>query len=230
MNDTSKPAIEVYLEIGAKRTFASALDWPGWCRSGRGEEAALQALCDAGPRYAEVLRGTPLAFQAPAGPQALAVVERAAGGSGTDFGAPEAIPAADSRPVGEDDLQRFLAVLRACWATFDAAALAAAGAELRKGPRGGGRDLEGIERHVLGAEQGYMARLSWKYARRPDEPLAEERARTREAVVQALTAAVRDGLPERGPRGGVIWPPRYFVRRTAWHVLDHVWEIEERRT
>ncbi len=21
---------------------------------------------------------------------------------------------------------------------------------------------------------------------------------------------------------------RYFVRRTAWHVLDHLWEIEDR--
>lgn len=229
MTDSSQPPVGVYLEIGSKRTFAGALEWPGWCRSGRSAEEALQALCEAGPRYAEVLRGTPLAFQAPAGPEALAVVERLAGGSGTDFGAPEGIPAADARPAGEDDLQRFLMLLRACWAALDAAVQAAAGAELRKGPRGGGRDLEGIERHVLGAEQGYMARISWKFARRADEPLPEERGRTREAVVQALTAAVRDGLPERGPRGGVIWPPRYFVRRTAWHVLDHVWEIEDRK-
>jgi hypothetical protein len=31
-----------------------------------------------------------------------------------------------------------------------------------------------------------------------------------------------------GPRGGVHWTPRYFVRRAAWHMLDHAWEIEDR--
>jgi hypothetical protein len=46
--------------------------------------------------------------------------------------------------------------------------------------------------------------------------------------MQALDSATREPLPEKGPRGGIIWPARYFVRRTAWHVLDHAWEIEDR--
>jgi hypothetical protein len=25
-----------------------------------------------------------------------------------------------------------------------------------------------------------------------------------------------------------IWTPRRFVRRTAWHLFDHLWEIEGR--
>jgi hypothetical protein len=47
--------IDVYLEIGKKKTFAGALEWPGWCRSGRDEKSALQALLDYGPRYERVI-------------------------------------------------------------------------------------------------------------------------------------------------------------------------------
>src|SRR3989304_5376192 len=55
--------VEVYIEVGAKRTFAAAMDWPGWTRSGRDEAAALQALADYGPRFAPAIaparRGVP---------------------------------------------------------------------------------------------------------------------------------------------------------------------------
>jgi hypothetical protein len=50
----------------------------------------------------------------------------------------------------------------------------------------------------------------------------------RQAVLGALRAAARGEFPLLGPRGGRRWTPRYFVRRDAWHVLDHVWEIEDR--
>jgi hypothetical protein len=92
MSATSDPT-DVYLEIGAKRTFAGALDWPGWCRSG-GDEAA--------------------------------------------------------------ELRRF------------------------------------------------------------------------QAILQALSSASSGDTPKQGPRGGVRWTPRRFVKRVAWHVLDHAWEIEDR--
>ena len=61
-----------------------------------------------------------------------------------------------------------------------------------------------------------------------EEDLDEELDRTRQAVLDALAAAAHGEVPARGPRGGVIWTPRYFVRRVAWHVLDHAWEIEDR--
>lgn len=220
--------IDVYLEIGKKRTFAGAIDWPGWCRSGRDEESALHALLEYAPRYAHVLQMAQIEFQAPVDTSAFAVVERLAGNTTTDFGAPDIAPSSDTRPIDDAELRRFESLLKAYWQAFDAAVQAASGKELRKGPRGGGRDLEGIVRHVLGAEAGYLTRLAWKFKQDAAEDVSAELARTRLAVLDALAAAARGELPARGPRGGVIWPPRYFVRRLAWHVLDHLWEIEQR--
>jgi hypothetical protein len=224
----SSHTIDVYLEIGKKRTFAGALDWPGWCRIGRDESSALQALVDSGPRYARVLSAAQIPFQAPADASMLAVVERLEGNTTTDFGAPDIAPAHDTLPVDDAELRRFQTLLQAYWRAFDAAVQAASGKELRKGPRGGGRDLDGIVRHVLGAEASYLARLAWKLEQRETEDLSAELGRIRQAVLHALAAAARGELPTRGPRGGVIWSPRYFVRRVAWHVLDHLWEIEDR--
>jgi len=227
MTHVSNP-IDVYLEIGKKRTFAGALDWPGWCRGGRDAGAALQALCDYGPRYARVLDAAGLGFQAPAEAAAFAVVEQLAGDATTDFGTPGLAPSRDARPVNDAELRRFETLLQACWRAFDAAAQAAIGKELRKGPRGGGRDLERMVRHVLDADAAYLARFGCKVkpgeAADPDQELR----RTRQAILDALAAAARGEPPGQGPRGGLRWTPRYFVRRVAWHVLDHAWEIEDR--
>ena len=220
--------IDVYLEVGKKRTLAGAVDWPGWCRSGRDEGTALQALLDYGPRYAQVLHEARLGFQVPADLAAFAVVERLAGTATTDFGVPVVAPVSDTRPVDDTELARQQALLQACWHAFDAAATAAAGKELRKGPRGGGRDLEAITRHVLGADAGYLAQTAGKLAPDDTANLREELARTRQAILDGLAAAAHGEVAPRGPRGGVRWTPRYFVRRSAWHVLDHAWEIEDR--
>lgn len=222
MDQTAKT--DVYLEIGKKRVFAGALGWPGWCRSGRDEAAALQALRDYGPRYARALEGAPLGFQAPAEPSALAVVERLAGDATTDFGTPGRHPSYDAAPLDEATLRRSQAILDACWRALEQAARQAAGKELRKGPRGGGRELEGIVRHVLNAEHAYLYKLGWK-----DRPQAfADAEQARQAAFEALAAAGRGELLQQGPRGGVMWPPRYYVRRSAWHILDHAWEIEDR--
>ncbi|MEJ2303872.1 MAG: DinB family protein [Anaerolineales bacterium] len=220
---------DVYLETGKKRTFAGAIDCPGWCRSGRDEASALQSLFDYAPRYARVLQGTLLEFQAPPDVSTFQVIERLEGNATTDFGAPAIAPTSDTRPVDDAELRNFQALLEACWRAFDEVARAATGKELRKGPRGGGRDLGSIVQHVLGADASYLARLGWK-VEKPDEEAdaGEELARIRQAVQEALASAARGQLPAQGPRGGVIWAPRYFVRRVAWHVLDHAWEIEDR--
>ena len=224
----SSNKIAVYLEIGKKRTFAGAIEWLGWCRSGRDQDSALQALLDYGPRYAHVLRAAHVEFQSPADVSALTVVERHTGSATTDFGAPDVAPSSDARPMDRAELERCRKLLTAYWQGFDTAVRQAAGKELRKGPRGGGRDLDGIVRHVLGADKNYLARLAWKQRASDEQDLSEELHRTRQEVLNALAAAARGELPARGPRGGVIWTPRYFVRRVAWHVLDHAWEIEER--
>jgi len=220
--------VDVYLEIGKTKTFACAVDWPGWCRSGSDEEAALEALLAYGPRYAAVLEGTGIEFEAPRDASALRVVERLEGNATTDFGAPAIVRDSDAGPVDDAELARLVALLRAYWQAFDATRNAAAGEERRKGPRGGGRDLAKIENHVMEAEAGYLRSLGWKMGKGEAQNREGELRRTREAVLEALPVAARGELPTHGPRGGTRWPLRYFVRRTGWHVLDHVWEIEDR--
>jgi hypothetical protein len=221
-------SIKVHVETGRKRVFAGAVDWPGWCRSGRDENAALQALMDYGPRYARVLHGRGIEFQAPSEASDFIVTERHEGNATTDFGAPAIVLHADREAMDREELERLQTILRACWQAFDDAVERAAGKELRTGPRGGGRDLERIVGHVLEADQRYLAQVNWKHKREGGKTPVEELGRTREAIEKALEVAAEGGLPERGPRGGILWPPRYFARRVAWHVLDHAWEIEDR--
>ena len=217
----SAKLVQVYLEIGKKKTFAGAIDWPGWCRVASDEQAALQALKDYGSRYADVLRLAGIELPFPLAGADFEVVERLDGDSGTDFGAPSAIPTTDSKPVDTAELRRLQRLLDACWKTLDKAAGAAAGKELRKGPRGGGRDVEGILQHVLEAEKGYLSRIGGQAGTADVEAF-----RTR--VLEALATSSRGEVAPQGPRGGTRWPPRYFARRAAWHILDHAWEIEDR--
>jgi hypothetical protein len=222
--------INVYLEIGKKRTFAGAIDWPGWCRSGRDERSALRALLDYGPRYGIVLRGTRLGFLPPVDVSAFDVAERLVGNATTDFGAPSLAPSSDTRPINDEELPRLQALLKACWRAFDAATNLAEGKELRKGPRGGGRDLDSIIKHVLGADTAYLGRVAWRIKVGDDNDARGQLPVIRQAILDALTQSAHGDLPPRGPRGGTLWTPRYFVRRVTWHVLDHAWEIEDRIT
>lgn len=222
-------AVAAYVERGSKRVFVGAVDWPGWCRSGREEAAAIEALLAYAPRYRSALKGIRPAPPLPASPDDVRIVERVRGDATTDFGAPAIPLEADARAFDDAALTRAAAMLGACWSAFDAAASAAADRELAKGPRGGGRDLDAIVDHVVASESAYLRKLG---TRGPDPAQAgltpEVVAAEREAVRGTLAAAARDGLPARGPRGGTIWLPRYFVRRAAWHVLDHAWEIQDR--
>src|SRR5215813_4540375 len=91
--------LAVALEIGKTRTFASALEWPGWARSGHDEAAALAALLAYGPRYQRAMRSAQPGFHAPTTPAAFTVTERVTGDATTDFGAPNRAPAVDGAPV-----------------------------------------------------------------------------------------------------------------------------------
>jgi hypothetical protein len=226
---TSKQAqTEVYLEVGQKKIFAGALDWPGWCRSARDEGAALAALAEYAPRYARIFSRTTIDCVPPDDPAAFAVVERLAGNSTTDFGAPDIAPARDAEPFDEAARERSEAILTAIWRAFDRAVEAAEGKELRKGPRGGGRERDGIVRHVLGADAAYLRRVAQKFSQDDAAPLNDEVQRTRQAIRTALAAGTRGEIPAEGPRGGALWTPHFFVRRVAWHTVDHLWEIEDR--
>jgi hypothetical protein len=222
--------LAVSLEVGQTRTFAIAHDWPGWCRSGRDEAAALHALYEYGPRYASALQTTRLQFRAPSEASDFVVVERLSGNATTNFGAPNLALSRDMQPVEPDEVQRWQEVLHACWRTFDMAVQAATGQALSKGPRGGGRDLTKIIEHVHDVDASYLTSLGG-HPQPSDEHIPSESqafASLRNAILTTLIAAARGEVPARGPRGGVRWTPRYFVRRLAWHELDHAWEIEDR--
>jgi hypothetical protein len=211
-------AIEIGLERGTKKAFAWALDWPGWCRSGKDADLAQAALLAAAPRYAVVAEAAGLALPTTL---ALEVVEIAAGDGGTDFGVPSAITELDRRPVSAADAERLAALVEAAWTVFERV-VAAAPAELRKGPRGGGRDRDRMIEHVDGGDDAYAGVMGIKVR-------AQDRAVP--GAVEAMRAAMLEVLrqPSDGsPIGGRKWPPRYAARRIAWHALDHAWEIEDR--
>ena len=203
--------------------FASALDWPGWCRRGRSEELALTTLAACAPRYAKVARRAGLAFPpGEAGQEAgFTIAERLTSPWGADFGALTEIPGSDATPADADATARMAALAVAAWEVFDEVANAAP-ARLRKGPRGGGRDLGKIIDHVLGTDATFARKLGVRHR----QPAAGDTAAVAalRADIQAVLARPSDGTPP--VRGG--WPVRFAARRSAWHALDHAWEIEDR--
>jgi hypothetical protein len=211
---------QVYVETGSKRVFASAVDWPGWCRSGRDATSALEALRAAAPRYAVVVKKAGLALPVSAS-RSFEVVERLAGSASTDFGVPGAIAVGEQGRLTAKQAQRLADLMAAGWAILDEV-VAGAPASLRKGPRGGGRDRDAIADHVLAAENAYARKIGLRLAQ---PPLGDHRRIS--AFRRQMADVLRqpsDGSPitEKG------WPPRYAFRRITWHAVDHAWEIEDR--
>lgn len=217
-------SINVFVETGKKKVFMGAVDWPGWSRSGRDEQAALISLKEYGLRYAQILDQAEIVFHGLTDETEFKITERHMGNATTDFGAPSILLDADREPIGEPEYQRLRKIMLSSWLKFDKVVEGAQGRELRTGPRGGGRDLVKMLNHVNEAEQMYLKRLAWK----GKKYTVEEMDKTRHAILRAFEVAIHEGLPEKGPRGGAIWKPRYFVRRVVWHILDHTWEIEDR--
>jgi hypothetical protein len=149
-------------------------------------------------------------------------VERIPGSANTDFGVPHAIAKRDTAPFPKAEAERIASLVKAAWAVFDEVA-ASAPAQLRKGPRGGGRDRDKMIDHVLEADATIYAR---KLGLRLPSPKRGDRA-----AIQAVRAAVLDAL-EKPSNGKALvekgWPQRYAARRIAWHALDHAWEIQDR--
>jgi hypothetical protein len=213
--------VAVTVEHTAKKTFASAADWPGWSRGGKTEELALEALAAYADRYRPVAAAAGLDFPATVRLDDLDLVERTEGSSGTEFGVPSKPTERDGRPVTADEADRLARVVEAAWATFDRIA-AAAPEELRKGPRGGGRNTAKVIAHVMDADRAYANEMGIKirqFAPGDRAPVAAMRA----SMLEVIRAA-RDGAP----LGGRHWPARYAAHRVAWHALDHAWEIEDR--
>ncbi|HEU0235490.1 MAG TPA: hypothetical protein VFR14_03500 [Candidatus Limnocylindrales bacterium] len=210
--------IAVALETTPKKTFATAVDWPGWSRSGKSAELALEALVAYATRYRPIADA---AGEVLPTDLTVEVVETAGGGSGTEFGVPSRVTDADRRPTSAADGDRLARLVRAAWDRFDRTA-AAAPAELRKGPRGGGRDTAKMVGHVVEADHAYAREIGLRV--RPSSPADGD-------AIEAMRAAILDVLrqPSDGsPLADRKWTARYAAGRIAWHALDHAWEIEDR--
>lgn len=216
--------MDVAIEAGPRWTFATVLEWPGLCRRGRDEKEAIQNLGSYSPRYAAVLSAARIkGFES--GRPRFNVVERVEGDSSTDFGVPSAALLSDSEPLTQLEMKFQISIARACWAAFDAAARKHEGAKLTKGPRGGGRSLAQMVAHVTEAEGAYVAKLGV-----PSKSIPKTSEALRDRFIYALGERVRGEIEDKGPRGGTRSLPRFAVRRSAWHSLDHAWEIEDRAT
>jgi hypothetical protein len=205
--------VPVAIEAAPKKSFATAVDWPGWSRSGRTEDLAIEALVAYADRYAAVAKLAGETFD-PTKAVDVEVVDRTSGGGGTEFGVPSNVTKPDRRRTTAADADRLARLVEAAWRTFESVA-ANAPEELRKGPRGGGRNTSRVIEHVRGADEGYAREIGIKL-KAPVEGI-------RAAVLEALSGPT-DGSPLADRR----WTARYAAHRIAWHALDHAWEIEDR--
>jgi hypothetical protein len=221
--------IRVTLEIGpkGKRVVAVAADWPGLERGATTGEAAIERLLSYVPRYAPVakLAGTEAEFAASTTSSttssAVDVVEHYPGTGSTDFwGISFAFSGIDQQAMSGEALERELALMRACWTYFDDVR-SRVSAEMQKGPRGGGRDRDRIVRHVIFNEH------DWAPRDRPQE--AQEAILTEEGLKahrEAYCSAIRELHSQN--KMARKWPLRYLIRHTAFHTLDHTWEMEDK--
>ena len=183
---------DVYLEVGKKRVFACAADWPGWCRSGRDEEQALEALTTSASRYAVLAALAGIPFDPVAEVDCIEIAETVTGSATTDFGALDVAPALAQRRRGS----------------------------------GGGRDRDQIIEHVHETEVLHARMLGLKERPFPAGDAAAL-ARVRAAILAEIRAGAVSGPP--GDLGRSRRPARFVARRTAWHAVDHAWEIQDKQ-
>jgi hypothetical protein len=206
-----------------KRSVAFGIDWPGWSRGARSAELALETLESYRERYRPVagLAGMAREFDA-AGP--LEIVEDRVGTGSTDFWGISFSPSATEQgPMGEAELERGITLLRACWAFFDGVA-ARVSPEMRKGPRGGGRDRDQIIRHTIRTESEDFAK---KVGLRVPEgaALTPDGLRQHRETYVAAMRAYNAGEVKRRMRS---WTLPFLIRHSAFHTLDHAWEMEDK--
>lgn len=214
--------LRVTLEIGlnGKKVAAVSPDWPGLERGAKTEEAAIERLQAYLPRYAPIakLAGMDSAFGAIT---TLEVVETYTGTGSTDFwGISYAFSSIDKQAVSSEALERELTLMQACWKFFDDVRFRVS-AEMQKGPRGGGRDRDHIVRHTLAAEMDWATKLGLPNlydVNLTDEVISAHR----DAFCDAIRVFHAEGKMAR------TWPLRYLIRHTAYHTLDHAWEMEDK--
>ncbi|MCB8924271.1 MAG: hypothetical protein H6652_01440 [Ardenticatenaceae bacterium] len=221
---TNNP-MRVTLEMGpkGKKVVAVAPDWPGLERGAKTEELAIEKLRAYMPRYAQVARlaNMSAAFDTI---QDFEVVEQYPGAGSTDFwGISFAFSSIDQQDMSANELESKLKLMQACWAFFDNVRRRVS-AEMKKGPRGGGRDRDHIVRHTLAAEQDWAKGVG--VIASDDVLLTDEGLKSyRDAYCQAIRNYHAQDK-QAGSRSK--WPLRFLIRHTAFHTLDHAWEMEDK--
>ena len=213
--------VQVEQPIHDKKWVAVAIDWPGFERGAKDEAGALEKLRAYVPRYLPVAKRARLGTELE-GQTDIDVVERYRGVGSTDFWGISFAPSSiDRLPMDPEVFERHVRLLQAAWAQFDDV-FGRVSAELRPGPRGGGRGRDRIRRHVLYQE-------GEDFAKRVKVPSSLEELETPAGLAkhrQQFVDAMRDWYAEGKPLGN--WTIPYLLRHTAYHVLDHTWEMEDR--
>jgi len=214
--------MRVMVEIGpkGKKVVAVAPDWPGLSRGAKTEQDALARLLAYIPRYAPVAERAGMEA-AITSLTSLTIIERFRGTGSTDFwGISFAFSTFDRQPMSDEALEHDLALMRASWAFFDDIR-ARVSPEMQKGPRGGGRDRDQIVSHTFSAELGWAKKLGLIHSL--DEMLTDEGLSAhRNAYCDAIrTYHTQDKMAR-------TWPLRFLIRHTAFHTLDHAWEMEDK--
>lgn len=213
-------SLRIGIEEGNKKSFATAVDYPGWCRWGKTTEDAIDALIAYRERYNDVLTLEHVRHS-PANTSQIEIVQTVPGSPTTEFGAPDKAFDLENEPLQEADLERTVRIVRASWEYLDQTA-ARVNEKLQKGPRGGGRDRSKMLAHVLEAERSYVRFLGVKSA-----PMAIDDAGAIDEHREAVIAAI-ERLGESGEDTPKNWSLRYFIRRMVWHTLDHAWEMQDK--
>jgi hypothetical protein len=215
--------LRVTLEVGPKdkRVVAVAPDWPGLERGAKTREAAIEKLRSYLPRYAKVaeLAGMDAEF---ATITTVDVVEQYPGTGSTDFwGISFAFSSIDRQDLSSDELERELTLMQACWRFFDDVRTRVS-AEMQKGPRGGGRNRDRIVRHTLGTEQEWAVKVGVHTPQGAVVTDDEGLKAYRDAYCTAIRTFHSDGKMAR------TWPLRFLIRHSAYHAMDHAWEMKDK--
>jgi hypothetical protein len=152
-------SVRIVVERGpkGKKAVAFAVDWPGWSRGAKTPELALATLESYRERYRPIAVAAGVAAQFE-GEGPLDLIEDKIGAGSTDFWGISFSPSAcEQGPMSAEDIDGKILLLQACWAFFDRVA-AGVSAEMRKGPRGGGRDRHQIIRHTIRTESEEFAK------------------------------------------------------------------------
>jgi hypothetical protein len=205
-----------------KKAVAFAIDWPGWSRGAKTPDLALEVLESYRERYRPVAEAAGLVEEYDAaGP--LDIIEDEIGTGSTDFwGISFAPSGVEVEPMTPDDLDRKIRLLQACWACFDATA-ARVSPEMKRGPRGGGRDRDTIIRHTVRVEsEEFAPRIGLRIPERA--ALTPDGLRDYRADYLATMRAYNVGEGKRMRS----WNLPFLIRHSAYHSMDHAWEMADK--